>query len=295
MKPETVDAWRQRIFCMIAPDCLHRGLTSTLLDRLDAAGVEPAGWSFVRIGTHRIDAMSQIQGVAPGQVYRFRALDTLFELGPSLVVVLRDRNGRPAEELYRTLSDLKGNADPRRAEPGTLRHDLGAVNVVLSLLHISDSPEHSARECAVLTGLSSPAEFGDASGLRQVIAVLEATEPGEMRGLPEVLAAVRGRVLARLWDRFQAPDRDQVSEVAEKGRLGHRPLPEDILVRLDAAGADPVLTGFLRAPFSGDGTHPDLPAVHHRLAADGQGLDPWEYTVLETSVHFASLGIDPDD
>jgi nucleoside diphosphate kinase len=295
MNPETIAAWRQHVFCMIAPDCLHRGLTSALLDRFHAAGVEPTGWSLARIGTHRIDVMSQIQTVAPGGVYRYRALDTLFELGPALVVVLRDRNGRTAEELYGALNELKGNADPSRAEPGTLRHDLGAVNVVLSLLHISDSPEHSARECAVLTGLAVPSDYRDAPGLRQVVAILEATQPRENRGLPAVLAAVRGRALAKLWDLLPAPDRDQVSALAQKGRLGYAPLPEDILGRLDAAGADPVLTGFLRAPFSGDGLHPDLPAVHHRLTADGQGLDPWEYAVLETSVYFASRRIDPDD
>lgn len=295
MRPEVVTAWQRHVFCMIAPDCLRRGLTSTLLDRFRAAGVEPVGWSLVHIGSHRIDVMSQIQRVAPGEIYRFRALDTLFKLGPAVTMVLQDQNGRVAEELYCTLTRLKGNADPRRAEPGTLRHDLGAMNVVLSLLHISDSPEHSARECAVLTGLTAPSDFRNASELSQIVAVLEATQPREIRGLPEVLAAVRGRVLAKLWDLLTAADQDQVFELAEKGSLGYTSLPEDILIRLDAVGADQVLTGFLRTQFSGDGQHPDLPAVHHRLTADGSGLDPWEYAVLETSVYFASRRTAPDD
>jgi nucleoside diphosphate kinase len=288
------DAWRDRVFCMIGPDSLRRGLTSELLGRFRAVGVRPSGWLLRRIGKHQVDVMSALQGVAPNAVYRFRALDALFDLGPALMVVLRDREARDTGTLYRLLADLKGDADPRHSVAGTLRHDFGGLNVVLSLLHVSDDPEQSAREALVLTGIADPSGFHDPSGLDHLVAAWEAATPPETRGLVEVLGATRTSVLAKLWHLLTPADQMRMAELAAKGCLADPVLPDDILGRLGAAGADPVLTGFLGAPFTGDGPHPDLPALRHLLSGDAMTLDPWAYAVLATSTYFRARGRDCD-
>jgi nucleoside diphosphate kinase len=277
--------WGDRIYCMIAPDCLRRGLASAVIGRLASAGLEPAGWLLSPVTAQHIDQVSDAQGVGASGAYRYRALDALFGLGPALSLVLADTQVRSSAERYQMVKALKGDAVPSRAAPGTIRRDLGAINAVLSLLHTSDSPAASARECALLTGRTDPEDFPGAGELAQVISLLESSQPAESRGFRDVLAAVRGRVIARCWASLPVPARNLAADLTAKRHIGD-PAGGAALAGYLAGPAWAGLGDFLGARFDGSPPHPDMSAVQRMLAAFDIGMDPWERVVLATSSYF---------
>ncbi len=287
--------WDDRVYCMISPDCLRRGLASAVIGRLASAGLRPSGWLLSPVTAQQIDQVSQAQAVGASGAYRYRALDALFGLGPALSLVLADTQVRPAAERYKMVKALKGDAAPSRAAPGTIRRDLGAINAVLSLLHTSDSPAASAHECALLTGRTDPADFPDGSDLEQVIALLESSQPAENRGFRDVLAAVRGRVIARCWVSLPGPARELAADLTAKGRIGDPDAGPALAGYL--AGAGPAWAGLgdvLRARFDGSPPHPDMSAAARMLAAFDIGMDPWEHAVLATSSYFRPGELEPE-
>jgi nucleoside diphosphate kinase len=277
--------WQDRVYCMIAPDALRRQLGRPILARFAKAGLAPVGWRLTPVTSLQIDRMSEHQRVGVGSVYRYRALDALFALGPALSVVLADTWSRPVPELYAMVKEMKGNADPYRAAPDTIRHDLRAVNTVLSLLHTSDSPTDSATECAILTGEADPDAFDATGDVASFIAMLEASQPAERRDFAEVLAGVRGRVLALLWSELAADGRHLATRLAAEGGLAE-PQVGAILAEHVTDGLPPALTALLRTPFDGGEPRVDLVGTRLQLAACGLELDAWELAVLTTSSYF---------
>jgi len=274
--------WEHRVFCMLAPDCLRRRLVRPVLDRFRDAGLEAVSWHLAPLSPVCIDAMSEAQGAGPGQTYRYRALDALIALGPALLLCLDDRLGRTSAEVYGAVRKLKGNADPQRAEAGSLRHDLCAVNAVLSLLHTSDSPEASAMESAILLG-HRDVSFFQPGGLDEAAEVLELSQPRETRLFPEVLTAVRGRAATALWPVLTGDGRRLATKMAAKGQLAEPDAGERLCTELTGP-AD--LAQVLRARFDGTEPAPAMSDVQHLLRAHRIELDAWEHTVLATSAYF---------
>lgn len=68
--------------------------------------------------------------------------------GPSALVGLRYPAGEVSAAEH--LSAIKGSADPTRRRVGSLRSQLGAPNLLTSLVHTPDSPEELLRELRVL-------------------------------------------------------------------------------------------------------------------------------------------------
>ena len=277
-------AWQHRIFVMISPDCLIRGLTRPVLDRLAGIGLRPGGWRLTRVTPHRIDRMSELQQLTAARVHRYRALDALFALGPALMVRLRDEQERPAELLYAAAKALKGDADPARARPGSIRHDLGAINTVLNLVHISDSPAEAAVECTTLLG--DEEELFHDSGLGELLELLAAGRP-ESRGFADVLGAVRGRLLAAVWGELTAPARERIVELSRDGALGEPATGKALADGLRGQRVWPAETGdVLGWAFDGTVPRPDMDRIAGVLAWHGLVLDPWEHAVLTTSAVF---------
>jgi nucleoside diphosphate kinase len=277
-------AWQHQIFVMVSPDCLTRGLTRTVLDRLAGIGLRPLGWRFARITSHRIDRMSELQQLTAAGVYRYRTLDALFALGPALMVTLRDEQGRSADEFYAAAKALKGDADPTRAQPGSIRHDLGAMNTVLNLLHISDSPDAAATECTTLAG-SDPALF-QSTGLGELLDLLESRRP-ETRGFTDVLSALRAQLLAAVWGDISASARARVTRLTRDGALGDPTTGKALADALRGQGVRPAETVEVLG-WGFDGTLPraDMDCVARVFAGHGLDLDPWERVVLTTSAVF---------
>jgi nucleoside diphosphate kinase len=296
---ERAGRWHRHVFCMLTPDCLRRHLARQVLDRFLEAGFETVSWRLVSVSTADIDAMSEAQNAGPGQVYRYRALDVLFGLGPALALALRDQRGRDAAEIYGTVKRLKGDAHPERARPGSLRHDLRAINVVLSLLHASDTPEASALETAILLGRNagpsggSLLPGGQSHGLDDVLDLLERSQPRETRLFPEVLTALRARMSVALWPALSPDGRRLVAQLADKGQLAAPDAGERLRAEMspsgpatDCPGRSAGLEEVLSIRFDGSRAARAMPEIEMSLRTHGIQLDPWEYAVLATSVYF---------
>jgi nucleoside diphosphate kinase len=289
----TAAGWRDAVFCLLAPDAFRRHLAGAVLDRLVAGGLAVTGWTEVLVTDRQVDAVAQIQRVGPGQAFRYRALDAIFALGPAVALRLADTAGRSSERLYREVKQLKGASMPADTRPGSIRYELGSVNAVLSLLHVSDTPENAARESAAILrgdpdGPPADGLFGPPASLAGYLLTRQTGTPAETRGHREVVAAVRGRVAARLWPALSAAGRDEVVRLAALGELGDPPAGARIAAELTGAAAADPLAGVLRAGFESGPGAPDPDELDLVLRRHRIGLDAWERAVLATSRYFAA-------
>jgi nucleoside diphosphate kinase len=279
-------AWQDSVFCLISPDSVRAQRVEAILQRLRAAGFAVAGWREVRIGGRQIDAVAEIQNAGAGDTFRYRALDALFALGPAIALRLRDELPRPAAERYELLRRLKGGTPPRSV-PGSIRHEVGSVNAVLSLLHISDSPANSERESAAIMGRSpSVPAFHEASSLAPYLAALGRTQPRETRGYGEVLTAVRGRIVARLWHGLGEGGRKLAGDLIERDELDQPDAGTRILGEAGDGAARHPLAPVLAHPFDPTGPPLDMADLGLLLRLHGCECDAWETAVLATSQCF---------
>jgi nucleoside diphosphate kinase len=275
-----VAEWDAQVFCVIAPDAVRRQLVGPILDRFAATGLRPAGWRLAELTSRQIDTMHELAMARSSQAYRFRCLDLLFGLGPSVLVRLADAEPHRGDPYARAHA-AKGASDPRDAEPGSIRHDLGAINVVMSLLHTSDSPADAATEVGLLLDGIVPADrWRDPVELPELLAVLTVQAP-ERRMFGDVLAGVRARVISRLWAVLGDEARAIAGRLAAGRELGADHAGEKIA--LAAQAADDPLLAVLATRFD---TPIDLRTTERVLAGYGIGLDDWEAAVLGTSMYF---------
>jgi nucleoside diphosphate kinase len=278
--------WQSGAFCLITPDCLRRQLARAVLDRLREAHFVPGGWRPVRIGGAQIDAVAVIQGVGAGKAFHYRALDCLFGLGEALAIRLEDTAGRAPQELYRQLSALKGST-PEKSRPGSIRHDIGCINAVMSLLHVSDSPENSARESAAILGDDpDAAALLQPSHLADYLTLLASTQPRERRGFEDVLTAVRGRIVAALWKDLPARGRELAAELLGSGELAQPKAGALIAAELPAGPGRHPLAAVLARSFTPADRPAEIGDVPLLLQLHGCAADPWEHAVLATSCYF---------
>ncbi|WP_329563515.1 nucleoside-diphosphate kinase [Streptomyces uncialis] len=285
-------SWKDRVFVMVSPDCIVRRLVRDVLRRFAEIGLEPVGWRLATVTPDRIDRMSELQQLTADKVYRYRALDALFRLGPALMIVLADQLGRSADDFYAQAKDLKGDAEPSHARPGTIRHDLGATNKVLNLVHTSDSPQAAAAECPVLSGGTDPTLYCS-SDVEPVLQLLE-FGPREYRDHAAVLGGVRTRLTAAVWAQLSPAARTLADRLVRDATIGD-PLSGKLLE--DALSAEqvhpPEAATVLGMAFDGCAPAADLHTVRRVLAWHGLRLDPWEDAVLTTGAVFAPVAARP--
>jgi nucleoside diphosphate kinase len=281
--------WSHSVFGLISPDAVRRHLAPQVLSRLEEVGVVPTGWRSVRIGGAQIDAVADIQQAGAGQTFRYRPLDALFRLGPAIALRLGDRLARTSEELYADIIRVKGRTTAGCFEPGTIRHDLGLINAVLSLVHLSDSPTNAALESRAILGAiaeESGRSWAAAETLAGYLAAAAAGHPVEGRGFTEVLSAVRARVVAVLWTELSDAGRRAFGDLTGRGALADAGAGELLAAELSAGSAHHPLAAVLRMRFDPAGAIVDIADVQDLLHLYGCALDPWEYVVLATSIYF---------
>jgi nucleoside diphosphate kinase len=289
---DSAGEWRSFVFGLIAPDAIRRHLAPKVLERLGEVGVVPAAWCRVRLGGAQIDAVADIQKAGAGQTFRYRPLDVLFSSGPAIAVRLKDLLDRPAEQLYADVQRIKGRTAPGAEDPGTIRHELGMINAVLSLVHLSDSPANAAQEAAaVLTavpaGPDGPWEPADTLG--GYLDLLAGTQPPEQRDFAQVLTAVRGRVVGALWSALSADGRKRALDIMENRALAEPDAGARIAAELDPAAARHPLADVLRLSFRPGSRPVDLTDLQDLLRLHGCAIDTWEFVVLSTSLYFEPI------
>lgn len=128
----------QRTLIIAKPDAVQRGLTGTIISRLEGRGLKLVALSF-RV----IDETIASQHYAEHQGKGFYAgLVEYIGSGPSAVMVFEGSDAIPAARA------TIGSTNPVAAAPGTIRGDFG-LQVGRNLVHGSDSPESAAREVAL--------------------------------------------------------------------------------------------------------------------------------------------------
>ena len=127
----------ERTLAIIKPDAVARNLQGEILSR-----IHKAGFRMVAIKTKILT-----KGEAAGfyAIHRerpfFGELTDFMSSGKIFAVVLE------AEDAIQKWRDTMGATDPKKAAPGTIRHDLG-TSIGNNCTHGSDAPETAAFEIA---------------------------------------------------------------------------------------------------------------------------------------------------
>jgi nucleoside diphosphate kinase len=281
--------WSRSVVVLVTPDGVARHLARPILERVEAAGFTPTHCRPCWLGPEDLDAMYRSNIDFVWDTFRYRLLDQLFQLGPSLAVVLADlgQDGEPHARLTR----LKGATNPYRAAPGTIRRDLGGINSVLGLMHGSDSPEEAAYDSSILLPGDMGAWAATPEGVRRRCRLLERAVTPETRGFADVVGGLRARVLAALWPAVgeggRRAARDLLARCGGPAALRARGRGAALAAELGLAG-EPLLD-VLAAEFDPDDPGPEPEAVQRLLGAAGLGLDRWESLVITTSRVFRPL------
>jgi nucleoside-diphosphate kinase len=128
----------EKTLILLKPDCLHRRLAGTILQRFERKGLRLAALKLVQPGRALAE---QHYAVHKGKPF-YDSLLQFLTSGPTLALVLE---GREAVAVAR---NLIGATDGAKAAPGTIRGDF-AASVQNNLIHGSDSPDNARAEIAL--------------------------------------------------------------------------------------------------------------------------------------------------
>nr|WP_187700337.1 nucleoside-diphosphate kinase [Dietzia sp. CW19] len=135
----SIAAVTERTFFLIKPDGVQRGLTGTILARIEAKGL-----TLVAMDMRRVPRETAAEHYAEHAERPFYG--DLLEFITSGPVVAGVVEGPRAIAAWRQLA---GGTDPvEKAAPGSIRGDFG-LETQFNLVHGSDSEESAAREIAL--------------------------------------------------------------------------------------------------------------------------------------------------
>ena len=132
----------EQTLILINPDGVARGLTGTILSRVEAKGYRLVDLKLVN-PTREILETHYAEHV--GKPF-YEPLVEFMLSGPVAAAVFE------GERVIEGFRSLAGTTDPTTAAPGTIRGDLGrdwGLKVQQNLVHGSDSPESAAKEIAI--------------------------------------------------------------------------------------------------------------------------------------------------
>lgn len=128
----------QQTLILLKPDCVHRRLVGTIIQRFEQKGLRLAGLKLVQAGQ---DLATQHYAVHKGKPF-YESLLQFLTSGPTVAMVWE---GREAVQVART---IMGPTDGAKAPPATIRGDF-AISIQNNLVHGSDSPENARAEIAL--------------------------------------------------------------------------------------------------------------------------------------------------
>jgi nucleoside-diphosphate kinase len=128
----------ERTLVLIKPDALQRALAGEVLSRLERPGLKIVGLRLMRVD----DALARRHYAEHEGKPFLEGLVRFITSGPVIAAVFEGPN---AVQVVRR---IMGPTDPQKAEPGTIRGDLGLF-IQNNLIHGSDSPESARREIAL--------------------------------------------------------------------------------------------------------------------------------------------------
>ena len=127
----------ERTLILIKPDALARGLAGAVLGRFEQKGLKIAGLKMIQLGDTVLREHYSHLADKP-------FFPTIAEFMGRLPVIALCLEGLEAVEVCRKLC---GVTNSRKADPGTIRGDLG-MSMQANLVHASDSVETAKAEVA---------------------------------------------------------------------------------------------------------------------------------------------------
>lgn len=284
--------WQRTTMVGIAPDAIAKHVAAPLLGAIFDEGLEPIRYRLIDPGPEQIDDLYRTSIEQAWETYRYRALDRLFEFGPTLIVLLRDVSGRANGETHAHMTRLKGSGDLHAAPPDTLRRRFGAVNIMLSLMHSSASPEDAEVETGIMFGRSllaaDPNDPGAPVDQPHVLEFARFVQSGyarETRDFEDCLSGLRARVVSALWELLTPEGRRLAVRLENESALAASGTGTRIAEHL-REGCEAALVAALECDFV-PGTMPMPPErIWRLLAGYGVRLDSWEELVLGSSAYF---------
>jgi len=125
----------ERTFAIIKPDAVGRGLQGEILSRIHKAGFRIVAIRSMRLTKDEAGGFYAVHRERPF----FGELTDFMSSGKIFAMVLE------AEGAIAKWRDAMGATDPKKAAPGTIRHDLGA-SIGNNVTHGSDAPDTAAFE-----------------------------------------------------------------------------------------------------------------------------------------------------
>jgi nucleoside-diphosphate kinase len=125
----------ERTFAIIKPDAVGGGQTGEILARIQKAGFKIVAMKSMRLTKEEAGGFYAVHRERPF----FGELTEFMSSGKIFAIVLE------AEGAISKWRDTMGATDPKKAAPGTIRHDLG-TSIGTNCTHGSDAPETATFE-----------------------------------------------------------------------------------------------------------------------------------------------------
>ena len=125
----------ERTFAIIKPDAVGRGIQGEILSRINKAGFRIVAIRSMRLTKDEAGGFYAVHRERPF----FGELTDFMSSGKIIAMVLE------AENAIAKWRDTMGATDPKKAAPGTIRHDLG-TSIGNNVTHGSDAPDTAAFE-----------------------------------------------------------------------------------------------------------------------------------------------------
>jgi nucleoside-diphosphate kinase len=128
----------QQTLVLLKPDCIHRRLAGSIIQRFEQKGLRLSAMKLVQVDR----SLAEKHYAVHRSKSFYESLVQFITSGPTLAMVWEGR------EAVAVVRKLMGATDGTKAEPGTIRGDY-VVSVQNNLIHGSDSPENAQTEIAL--------------------------------------------------------------------------------------------------------------------------------------------------
>jgi nucleoside-diphosphate kinase len=125
----------ERSLVLIKPDAMQRGLAGEIISRLEKKGLKIIAMKMLHVDKN---LAQRHYAIHKGKAF-FTDLVSFIVSNPVIAIVFQGKN---AVEMIRR---MMGDTDPAKAQPGTIRGDLG-IDIGHNLIHGSDSIENASQE-----------------------------------------------------------------------------------------------------------------------------------------------------
>ncbi len=125
----------ERTFLMVKPDGVERGLIGEVISRIEKKGFRMVAIKMLRISE---ELAGEHYAEHAGKPF-FDEMLSFITSGPVVAMVWEGPG------VIQSIREIMGATDPARAEPGTIRRDMG-TSISRNVVHGSDSPAAAERE-----------------------------------------------------------------------------------------------------------------------------------------------------